>query len=58
MATHHVDWWFALPAFPAVSVVKTFGVLPALIVNLALFALIAFVTVKLEKRCHGRLEAP
>ncbi|RMT31021.1 YeeE/YedE protein [Pseudomonas syringae pv. spinaceae] len=58
IATHHVDWWFALPAFPAVSVVKTFGVLPALIVNLALFALIAFVTVKLEKRCHGRLEAP
>ncbi|WP_024696801.1 YeeE/YedE family protein [Pseudomonas avellanae] len=58
IATHHVDWWFALPAFPAVSVVKTFGVLPALIVNLALFALIAFVTVKLEKRRHGQLEAP
>ncbi len=38
IATHHVDWWFALPAFAPVSVVKSFGVLPALIVNLALFA--------------------
>ncbi|EGH33829.1 YeeE/YedE, partial [Pseudomonas syringae pv. japonica str. M301072] len=58
IATHHVDWWFALPSFPAVSVVKTFGVLPALLVNLALFGLIALVTVKLEKRRHGQLEAP
>ncbi|EPN41102.1 YeeE/YedE family protein, partial [Pseudomonas syringae pv. actinidiae ICMP 19096] len=32
--------------------------MPALIVNLALFALIALVTVKLEKRRHGQLEAP
>lgn len=58
IATHHVDWWFALPSFPAMSVVKTFGVLPALLVNLALFGLIALVTVKLEKRRHGQLEAP
>ncbi|RRV09005.1 YeeE/YedE family protein [Pseudomonas sp. v388] len=58
IATHHVDWWFALPSFPATSVVKTFGVVPALLANLAVFALIAFVTVKLEKRRHGQLEAP
>jgi len=58
IATHHVDWWFSLPSFPATSIVKTFGVLPALIASLALFALIAFVTVKLEKRRHGELEAP
>jgi len=58
VATHHVDWWFSLPSFPATSIVKTFGVLPALIASLALFALIAFVTVKLEKHRHGELEAP
>jgi uncharacterized membrane protein YedE/YeeE len=53
-----VDWWFSLPSFPATSIVKTFGVLPALVFSLALFALIAFVTVTLEKRRHGQLEAP
>jgi len=58
IATHHVDWWFSLPSFPATSIVKTFGVLPALIASLALFALIALITVKLEKRRHGVLEAP
>ncbi|MEG5266796.1 YeeE/YedE family protein [Pseudomonas sp. JDS28PS106] len=58
IATHHVDWWFALPSLPATSVVKTFGVFPALILNLVVFALIALVTVKLEKRRHGQLEAP
>lgn len=58
IATHHVDWWFSLPSFPATSIVKTFGVLPALIVSLALFAVIALVTVKLEKRRHGELESP
>lgn len=58
IATHQVDWWFALPSLPATSVVKTFGVIPALIMNLVVFALIALVTVKLEKRRHGQLEAP
>ena len=58
IATHHVDWWFSLPSFPATSIVKSFGVLPALIASLAVFALIAFVTVKLEKHRHGELEAP
>jgi uncharacterized membrane protein YedE/YeeE len=57
IATHHVDWWFSLPSFPATSIVKTFGVIPALLISLALFAIIALVTVKLEKRRHGQLEA-
>ncbi|WP_268798798.1 YeeE/YedE family protein [Pseudomonas huanghezhanensis] len=58
IATHHVDWWFSLPSFPATSIVKTFGVVPALVFSLALFALIAFITVKLEKRRHGALQTP
>jgi uncharacterized membrane protein YedE/YeeE len=57
IATHHADWWFSLPLFPAISIVKTFGVMPALIMSLALFAVIAMITVKLEKRRHGELEA-
>lgn len=56
IATHHVDWWFSLPSFPATSIVKSFGVIPALLISLALFAMIAWVTVKLEKRRHGDLE--
>jgi uncharacterized membrane protein YedE/YeeE len=57
IATHHVDWWFSLPSFPATSIVKSFGVIPALLISLALFATIAWVTVRLEKRRHGDLEA-
>ncbi|MEX6664000.1 YeeE/YedE family protein [Pseudomonas sp. W2-17] len=57
IATHHVDWWFSLPSFPATSIVKTFGVVPALLMSLALFAVIALVTVRLEKRRYGELEA-
>jgi len=57
IATHHVDWWFALPAFPATSIVKSFGVMPALLLNLAVFGLIAAVSVRLEKARHGQLEA-
>ena len=57
IATHHVDWWLSLPSFPATSIVKSFGVVPALLMSLALFAIIALVTVKLEKRRHGDLEA-
>jgi uncharacterized membrane protein YedE/YeeE len=56
IATHHVDWWFSLPSFPATSIVKSFGVIPALLISLALFATIAWVTVRLEKRRHGDLE--
>ena len=56
IATHHVDWWFALPSFPATSIVKSFGVVPALLVSLAVFGIIAAVTVRLEKARHGTLE--
>ena len=57
IATQHVDWWFALPAFPATSIVKSFGVAPALLLSLAVFAIIAAVTVRLEKSRHASLEA-
>ena len=56
IATQHVDWWFALPSFPATSIVKSFGVVPALLVSLVIFGVIAAVTVRLEKARHGQLE--
>ena len=56
IATHHVDWWFALPSFAATSIVTSFGVVPALLLSLAVFGIIAAVTVRLEKARHGQLE--
>ncbi|MBF8775100.1 YeeE/YedE family protein [Pseudomonas fulva] len=57
-ATHHADWWFALPSLPATSIVQAWGLVPALLVSLSVFGLIAWVTVHLEKRRHGELEQP
>ena len=57
LATHHAQWWFGLPSLPAISLVKTLGVAPALLLNLAVFGLIAWLTVHLEKRRHGILQA-
>ncbi|PZW55033.1 hypothetical protein F477_03017 [Pseudomonas sp. URIL14HWK12:I3] len=55
-AAHHADWWFALPSLPATSIVQAWGLVPALLVSLGVFGLIAWVTVHLEKRRHGGLE--
>lgn len=57
-ATHHADWWFALPSLPATSIVQAWGLIPALLVSLAVFAVIAWLTLVLEKRRHGALQTP
>lgn len=51
----HLHWWASLPHFAPISVVSAWGVGPAILVNLALFALIAGATVVVERRRHGRL---
>ncbi|CAK7000981.1 YeeE/YedE family protein [Saezia sanguinis] len=56
IATQHVDWWFALPSLPPVSLVNDVGLAPGLLISLVLFAIIAALTVVLEKRRHGALE--
>jgi uncharacterized protein len=56
IATSHVEWWFALPHFEPISVVQSFGVMPALLMNFVLFAVIAAITVIFEKKRHGQLE--
>jgi hypothetical protein len=58
IATAHMPFWTALPHLQPISLVKTLGLLPALLLNWAVFALIALVTVLVEKRRHGRLVAP
>jgi uncharacterized membrane protein YedE/YeeE len=58
IATAHLPFWTALPHLQPISLVKTLGLLPALLLNWAVFALIAVVTILVEKRRHGRLVAP
>jgi uncharacterized membrane protein YedE/YeeE len=51
----HLHWWTALPSLPKISIIELWGPWTALVVQLAVFALIAAVTVVFEKRRHGRL---
>src|SRR6202162_290344 len=45
MATAHLPFWTSFPSLPALSLVKTLGVAPALALNWALFGAIALITV-------------
>jgi uncharacterized protein len=55
IGTAQLPWWSAQPAFKPYSLIHGFGVGPAIALNLALFAVIAGLTVLLEKRRHGQL---
>jgi len=55
IATANFGWWSALPALAPTSLIKTWGLAPALVANLAVFALIAWVATALEKRRHGHV---
>ena len=57
LATIHFDWWTGLPSLPPVSLVESFGAAGGILVSLVLFAAIAAVTILVEKRRHGALEA-
>lgn len=56
VATHHLDWWSALPSLPPTSIVSSLGLVPALLVSLGLFAAIAAISIRLERARHGSLE--
>jgi uncharacterized membrane protein YedE/YeeE len=58
IATAHMPFWTSMPQLKPVSLVKTLGLAPALLLNWIVFGLIAFITVAVEKRRHGRLVAP
>jgi uncharacterized protein len=55
IGTAHLGWWASLPALKPISLVKSLGVGPAIAINLAVFAVIAWLTVVVEKRRHGAL---
>jgi len=58
IATAHMPYWTSLPQLKPISLVTELGVLPALLLNFAVFAAIAGITVIVEKRRHGRLVNP
>ncbi|HCL66816.1 MAG TPA: hypothetical protein DIC56_18675 [Rhizobium sp.] len=57
LGTVHFDWWVALPSLPPVSLAKSFGAAGGIAISLVLFAVIAALTVFVEKRRWGALEA-
>lgn len=57
IGTAHFTWWQSLPAFRPTSLVEVFGAGGGIAVSLAVFVLIAAVTVIMERHRHGRLES-
>ncbi len=51
-----MDRWQDLPALPAISLPQTLGLWPALALNLAVFAAIAWVLARRERRRTGQVE--
>jgi hypothetical protein len=51
----HQAWWKALPSLPPVSLIETLGWLPALALNVAVFATAYRVVARIERRRHGQL---
>lgn len=57
IGTVHFDWWLSLPALQPVSLVESLGAPGGIALSLALFGAIAGLTVLVERRRHGALEA-
>ena len=55
IGTAYMPFWTSLPQLKPISVVKELGLAPALALNWVVFALIAAITVAVEKRRHGKL---
>jgi uncharacterized membrane protein YedE/YeeE len=52
----HMPFWEQAPAFKAISLVSTFGAPVALAFTLALFAIVVWLSVAIERRHYGTLE--
>ncbi len=57
IGTAHLPMWLELPSLPAMSLGAEFGIWGGLGVTFAGLALIALITVWVEKRAHGSIEA-
>jgi uncharacterized protein len=53
LGAYHLPWWQSLPNLGRISLIETLGLVPALILNLALFGAVAWVSLVLERRRHG-----
>jgi len=58
IATAHLPWWNTLPRFPAVSIVRSFGVAGALTLLFCFVVAVWLITVRMERNAHGALETP
>lgn len=56
ISTAHAPFWASMPALPPVSLVKSLGAPLGIVVSLIVFAIIASLTVLIEKRRYGTLE--
>jgi uncharacterized membrane protein YedE/YeeE len=56
LGTVNFDWWMSLPSLPPTSLVTSFGATGGIAVSLIIFAVIAGLTILVEKRWHGSLE--
>ncbi|MEM1046354.1 MAG: YeeE/YedE family protein [Pseudomonadota bacterium] len=57
IATAHLPWWLAQGNLGAFSMVRNWGLVPALALHLLLFAAIFWGSLALERRRHGTVEA-
>ncbi len=57
LATINFTWWTSLPSLPPISLVQSFGAAGGIAVSLLVFGAIAAVTVLIERKRHGALEA-
>ncbi|GAA0694307.1 YeeE/YedE family protein [Marinobacterium maritimum] len=55
-ATRDYEWWTTQPSLAPVALIDALGVLPAIALNLMVFATIAGLTLIIERRRHGQLE--
>jgi uncharacterized protein len=57
VGTAHMPWWTASPAFKPVSIVTAFGLSTALPITLTLLGSLTMMTVVVERRRQGRIDA-
>ena len=57
IGTAYMPFWTSLPQLEPISMVSSLGLAPALVLNWSVFALIAVITIVVEKRRHGQLVA-
>jgi uncharacterized membrane protein YedE/YeeE len=53
----HLPWWLALPNMGKVSLIETFGWLPALVLQALVLVALYLVVARMERRRHGRLDS-